>query len=58
MFIIKMKTAMENQDKIYEQFKEAAGKAENKSFDQMEAIWSRVEEKTGKGWERVKKSLQ
>lgn len=36
---------MENQDKLYEQFKEAAGKAENKSFDRMEAVWNRVEEK-------------
>ena len=36
---------MENQDKIYEQFKEAAGKAEQKGFDRMEAVWSRVEEK-------------
>ena len=45
MFITKKKTAMENQDKLYEQFKEAAGKAENKSFDRMEAVWNRVEEK-------------
>lgn len=36
---------MENQDKIYEQFKEAAGKAEQKGFDRMEAVWNRVEEK-------------
>ena len=36
---------MENQDKIYEQFKEAAGKAEQKDFARMEAVWNRVEEK-------------
>ncbi len=45
MFITKMKTAMENQDKLYEQFKGAAGKAERKGFDRMEAVWNRVEEK-------------
>lgn len=36
---------MENKDKIYEQFKNAAGKAEQKSFDRMDAVWNRVEEK-------------
>lgn len=36
---------MENQDKIYEQFKHAADKAENKGFDRMEAVWNRVEDK-------------
>ena len=36
---------MENQDKIYEQFKEAAGKAEGKDFVRMDAVWNRVEEK-------------
>lgn len=36
---------MENQDKLYEQFKEAAGKAEQKDFARMEAVWNRVEEK-------------
>lgn len=36
---------MENQDKIYEQFKEAAGKAEQKDFARMDAVWNRVEEK-------------
>lgn len=36
---------MENQDKIYEQFKDAAGRAEEKGFDRMEAVWNRVEEK-------------
>jgi len=39
---------MENQDKIYEQFKHAADKAENKSFDRMEAVWNRVEDKLDK----------
>ncbi|NDI98279.1 DUF3520 domain-containing protein [Flavobacterium sp. LaA7.5] len=36
---------MENRDKIYEQFKEAAEQAEQKGFDRMEAVWNRVEEK-------------
>ncbi|WP_417351765.1 YfbK domain-containing protein [Flavobacterium alkalisoli] len=36
---------MENQDKLYEQFKDAAGKAEEKGFDRMEAVWNRVEDK-------------
>lgn len=36
---------MENQDKLYRQFKDAAGKAESKGYDRMEAIWNRVEEK-------------
>lgn len=36
---------MENQDKIYQQFKDASGKAEDKGFDRMEAVWNRVEEK-------------
>jgi hypothetical protein len=45
MFIIKKTTAMENQDKLYQQFKDAAGKAENKSFDRIDAVWNRVEEK-------------
>lgn len=36
---------MENQDKLYEQFKEAAGKAEQKDFARMESVWNRVEEK-------------
>jgi len=40
-----MKTAMENQNKLDNQFKNAAGKVENKGFDRMEAIWDRVEEK-------------
>ena len=45
MFITKTTTAMENQDKIYQQYKDAAGKAEQKGFDRMEAVWNRVEEK-------------
>jgi len=36
---------MENKDKIYDQFKEAATKAEDKGFDRMDAVWNRVEEK-------------
>lgn len=36
---------MENQDKLYQQFKDAAGKAEGTGFDRMEAVWNRVEEK-------------
>ncbi len=36
---------MENQNKLDNQFKNAAGKVENKGFDRMEAIWDRVEEK-------------
>lgn len=40
-----MKTVMENQDKLYQQFKDASGKAEDKGFDRMEAVWNRVEEK-------------
>ena len=36
---------MENQDKLHQQFKDAAGKAEEKDFARMEAVWNRVEEK-------------
>lgn len=36
---------MENKDKIYEQFKDAADKAEAKNFARMDAVWDRVEEK-------------
>ena len=36
---------MENQDKIVEQFKNAAQKAETKDFPEMEKIWSRVDAK-------------
>lgn len=36
---------MENKDKIYEQFKDAADKGEAKNFNRMDAVWNRVEEK-------------
>ncbi len=36
---------MENQDKLYREFKDASDKAETKGFDRMEAVWNRVEEK-------------
>ncbi len=36
---------MENQDKIYSQFKNAAEKSEAKDFPNMDKIWNRVEEK-------------
>jgi len=52
MFIIKTPAAMENKDKIYDQFKEAATRAEDKGFDRMDAIWNRVEEKLDKKKER------
>ena len=39
---------MENQDKLYQHYKDAADKAENKGFDRMEAVWNRVEEKLDK----------
>jgi Ca-activated chloride channel family protein len=45
MFITKMRTAMEDQDKIYRDFKDASDKAEAKGFDRMEAVWNRVEQK-------------
>jgi Ca-activated chloride channel family protein len=48
MFIIKTRAAMENKDKIYDQFKEAATRAEKKGFDRMDAVWNRVEEKLDK----------
>ncbi|MCR5862919.1 TonB-dependent receptor plug domain-containing protein [Flavobacterium sp. J372] len=44
---------MENQDKLYQQFKDAADKAESKGFDCMEAIWNRVEEKLDEKKRRV-----
>jgi len=43
---------MENKDKIYDQFKEAATKAEDKGFARMDAVWNRVEEKLDKKKER------
>ncbi|WP_300567628.1 hypothetical protein [Flavobacterium sp.] len=36
---------MENQDTIFNQFKEAAQKAESKDFPGMDKVWSRVDEK-------------
>ncbi|MDT4787979.1 von Willebrand factor [compost metagenome] len=39
---------MENQDKIFEQFKDASKKAEAKDFPAMEKVWARVEEKLDK----------
>ncbi len=36
---------MEDQDKLFEQFRASAEKAEEKSFDRMEALWNRVEDK-------------
>ncbi|WP_160750682.1 VWA domain-containing protein [Flavobacterium sp. Sd200] len=43
---------MENKDKIYDQFKEAATKAEDKGFARMDAVWNRVEEKLDQKKER------
>lgn len=39
---------MENQDKIFEQFKDASKKEETKDFPAMEKVWNRVEEKLDK----------
>lgn len=39
---------MENSDKIYEQFKNAAQKAEQKGYSDMDKVWSRVEDKLDK----------
>ena len=39
---------MDNQDKIFDKFKEAAENASTKDFHSMEKIWSRVEEKLDK----------
>ena len=36
---------MENQDKLYNQFKSAAENAETKDFPGMENVWNRVEQK-------------
>ncbi|WP_310555108.1 hypothetical protein [Flavobacterium sp.] len=36
---------MENQDKIFEQFKNAAQKSETKDFEALEKVWSRVDAK-------------
>lgn len=52
MFITKTRTVMENQDKLYDQYKEAARKAEEKGFGRMEAVWNRLEEKLDEKKER------
>jgi len=39
---------MENQEKIYEQFKQASDQIESKEFPSMDKVWSRVEEKLDK----------
>lgn len=39
---------MENQDKIFEQFKDASKKVEAKDFPAMDKVWARVEEKLDK----------
>jgi Ca-activated chloride channel family protein len=39
---------MENQDKLYEQFRDASQKSEAKDFPAMEKVWNRVEEKLDK----------
>lgn len=39
---------MDNQDKIFDKFKEAAHNSESKDFPGMEKVWSRVEEKLDK----------
>ena len=43
---------MENQDKLYKQFEDAARKEEQKDFARMEAVWNRVEEKLDRKEER------
>lgn len=43
---------MEHQDKLYQQFKDAAHKEEQKDFARMEAVWNRVEEKLDRKEER------
>lgn len=39
---------MDNQDKLYQQFKDASQKAPEKDFPAMEKVWGRVEEKLDK----------
>jgi hypothetical protein len=39
---------MDNQDKIFDKFKEAAHNSEQKEFPGMDKVWARVEEKLGK----------
>ncbi|OIV43859.1 hypothetical protein [Flavobacterium johnsoniae] len=48
---------MDNQDKIFNKFKEAADNAETKDFPGMEKIWSRVEEKLDRKEDRKTISL-
>lgn len=48
---------MDNQDKIFNRFKEAADNAETKDFPGMEKIWSRVEEKLDRKEDRKTISL-
>lgn len=48
---------MENQDKIFEQFKDASKKAETKDFPAMEKVWNRVEEKLDKKDDKKKIAL-
>jgi len=43
---------MEDQDKLFEQFRASAEKAEQKGFDRMEALWNRVEDKLDKEEQR------
>lgn len=43
---------MENQDKLFEQFKDAAQKTETRDFPAMEKVWARVEEKLDKKEDR------
>lgn len=52
MFTTKTGTAMEDQDKLFEQFRVSAEKAEGKGFDRMEALWNRVEDKLDKEEQR------
>jgi hypothetical protein len=48
---------MDNQDKIFNRFKEAADNAETKDFPGMEKVWSRVEEKLDRKEDRKTISL-
>lgn len=46
---------MENQDKLFEHFKDIAHEAESKEFPSMDKVWSRVEEKLD--YKETKRSL-
>ncbi|MBF4493564.1 hypothetical protein IR010_13530 [Flavobacterium sp. MR2016-29] len=48
---------MDNQDKIFDKFKEAAQNSEQKDFPGMEKVWSRVEDKLDKKEAKNKISL-